>query len=257
VLTTIHDEEFIISSKQFIRKAVEAAKNDDINNLVIENFETPGNIVVRLSKELLHLDIENDDCQESLRQVVDIVSGKDLITPQSKEKIWSSIHQLSITTPEHWRAIIDNTSFSIDSVAFTSLHHFVLVRLVEYVLSYENNLQKEEATYESEESRLSEDEQQIVRYVAGYILFSLSRKWQKINEGRNNMVATASIQFLDSVKITSTEIKAHSFLDFTNKWIKLVNRGGLVLVSDDFFILVRRIENCARNVLNVQMLKNY
>jgi len=201
--------------------------------------------------------IYNDDCQESLRQVVDIVSGKDLITPQSKEKIWSSIHQLSITTPEHWRAIIDNTSFSIDSVAFTSLHHFVLVRLVEYVLSYENNLQKEEATYESEESRLSEDEQQIVRYVAGYILFSLSRKWQKINEGRNNMVATASIQFLDSVKITSTEIKAHSFLDFTNKWIKLVNRGGLVLVSDDFFILVRRIENCARNVLNVQMLKNY
>jgi len=53
---------------------------------------------------------------------------------------------------------------------------------------------KKRQQYESEESSLSEDEQQIVRYVAGFVF--LEENGKKINEGRNEMVAIAAIQFL-------------------------------------------------------------
>ena len=48
-----------------------------------------------------------------------------------------------------------------------------------------------------------------------------------------------------------------SFLDYTRKWVDCVNRGGLCSVNDEFYIFIRRVENVARSILNLELMINY
>ena len=48
-----------------------------------------------------------------------------------------------------------------------------------------------------------------------------------------------------------------SFLDYTRKWVELVNKGGLIEVNNNFFIFIRRTETYVQQILNLELLKNY
>ena len=48
-----------------------------------------------------------------------------------------------------------------------------------------------------------------------------------------------------------------SFTDYTGSWVERVNRGGLFLVSNDFYIFIRNIEFKVRKILNVSFLISY
>ena len=125
------------------------------------------------------------------------------------------------------------------------------------MLSHENK-QIEDLSTEIYDIHLINEEQQIIYYVAGYNVFTLRKKYVKIENGGKNQVASAAVEFLDSLRITGdTSIKAYSFLDFTKKLIDLVNRGGLIKVNDGMFIFVRNVENVVRKVLNIGLLKMY
>ena len=52
-------------------------------------------------------------------------------------------------------------------------------------------------------------------------------------------------------------MEARSFLEYTKEWVKAKNRGGLVEVNDNMFILIRQVENLVRNVLTLNFLKTY
>ena len=52
-------------------------------------------------------------------------------------------------------------------------------------------------------------------------------------------------------------LSAKIFLDFTRKWVELVNRGGLIEVKDEFYIFIRRIEVVIRKILTIKFLKQY
>ena len=252
-LTTINDEEFVSCSETFLRRAIEDAAKDEINNIKIPGQETPGNKVVVFANELLKKDLENADCQATVQDVIDVVDGVNLTV----EKMWKEIHDMATNdTPNNWLIILENTSYSLESSTFSSLYHFILMRLVEYIIEYENE-KKRESLFSQEDLRLTEDQQQIVRYVAGYIIFSLTKKWKMVYRNKKSMVASAAVDFLKSIRITSNNIRANSFLDFSMKWVELVNRGGLVIVNDDFFIFIRRIENTVRQLLTIDMLRNY
>ena len=62
---------------------------------------------------------------------------------------------------------------------------------------------------------LTDEEQQIVRYVGGYILFALVKKYKKLNEKRNT-ICTAALQLLSSFQVSPGKLQATS-LDFTKK----------------------------------------
>ena len=201
--------------------------------------------------------MENADCQATVQDVIDVVDGVNLTLAREKEKMWKEIHDMATNdTPNNWLIILENTSYSLESSTFSSLYHFILMRLVEYIIEYENE-KKRESLFSQEDLRLTEDQQQIVRYVAGYIIFSLTKKWKMVYRNKKSMVASAAVDFLKSIRITSNNIRANSFLDFSMKWVELVNRGGLVIVNDDFFIFIRRIENTVRQLLTIDMLRNY
>ena len=77
---------------------------------------------------------------------------------------------------------------------------------------------RKKAPAEKPETYLTTEEQQIVSYVAGYVVFSLRRKYFKIKSESDKLtdVAIAVLQFLESLKANGDEIiKCKSFLDYT------------------------------------------
>ena len=176
----------------------------------------------------------------------------------SKEEFWKSIHlfYLSAEAKSSWDSILafipDNNLVQL----FPSLHHKLVLLIIHEILHLEN---KNTPNGESQgDIVLSEEEQQVMRYVAGYIIYSLIGKYKKICRTNSNQCVSAAMEFLCSFKSNGdSSIKCESFLGYTRKWTELVNRGGLIEVNDNLFIFVRRTEICVQKILNVELLKNY
>ena len=103
---------------------------------------------------------------------------------------------------------------------------------------------------------LSEDEQQVMRYVAVYITYLLIGNYKKICMTNSNQCILAAMEFLCSLKSNSgSSIKFESFLDYARKWTELVNRGGLIEVNDKLYIFIRRTEIYIQKILNLELLE--
>ena len=109
------------------------------------------------------------------------------------------------------------------------------------------------------DTTLTSEEQETVSYVAGYLVFSLLKKYQKLRKVNKHCVeADTVITFLNSLRCAHEKhFQCYTFLEFTRKWIDLINRGGLVKVNDDMFIFVRCVENCVRQTRNIKLIKKY
>ena len=105
---------------------------------------------------------------------------------------------------------------------------------------------------------LSEDEQQVLRYNTGNIIYSLTGKYKKICWTNSNQCFLAAMELLCSLKSNDDgSMKCESFLDYTRKWTELVNKGGLIEVNDSLSIFFRRTEIYVQKILNLKLLKNY
>jgi len=97
---------------------------------------------------------------------------------------------------------------------------------------------RETSNAQEPEVTLSEDEENIIRYACGYIGMKLRRKFMKV-EGEK---AARFVECLDRMQADDQTSETPSFFEYTTKWIKQVNRGGLFKVSDDAYHLFREIE---------------
>ena len=48
-----------------------------------------------------------------------------------------------------------------------------------------------------------------------------------------------------------------TFLQDTKEWTEKINRGGLINVTDEFYVFIRHVEMSARNILNTNLMKKY
>ncbi|KXJ09551.1 uncharacterized protein LOC110246889 [Exaiptasia diaphana] len=107
-----------------------------------------------------------------------------------------------------------------------------------------------ENTYE-----LDHLEENALHYVAGYIPLAIKRDVNKFHPSNTSHV----IHVIDKW-IISSDKKGNcpsSYLDYTTKWIKAVDRGGLTQVNHNFYLFVRRIEGVFRQYLNNSFLISY
>ena len=101
---------------------------------------------------------------------------------------------------------------------------------------------------------LSQDDEETTRCIAGYIMFSLKNLRKE-----NNSVAALARRQVSSCWRRNTDIafdKA-SLYEYTREWVNRMNRGGLIEVTNHFFLLINLIERKDRNILNINLLITY
>ena len=89
---------------------------------------------------------------------------------------------------------------------------------------------------------LTSEEEQTIRYISGYIPFALLKKYEKM-KARGNIAAGAFVKLLNSWKLQGDNSEVADFLSYTDRWINLVNRGGLYEPNDELFLFFRCVES--------------
>lgn len=100
---------------------------------------------------------------------------------------------------------------------------------------------------------LNKEEDATIRYVAGFIVVSIRNVLGSTKTSEGKAVA----QILDYWRSKDSYEENDTLLEYSKKWVNIVNRGGLHHVSDDFFKFIRAIELVARQILNKNLFKNY
>ena len=100
---------------------------------------------------------------------------------------------------------------------------------------------------------LKADEEQALRYVAGYVPMKLKKKYEKQPNNARALKYMACLNVMSEEKGEDVE-----FLQYTKLWVEQVNRGGLFQVNNDAYIIFRAMELLASQcVLSVERVTSH
>ncbi|VDI24256.1 Hypothetical predicted protein [Mytilus galloprovincialis] len=121
----------------------------------------------------------------------------------------------------------------------------VMLELINQLLSQQTI--QEQKSSDINHSELSENDQNILYYICGYIIRACEKRYSKLKGDLRSM----KINCIEQVKSTST---TNSFVSKYNKWTEKKDRGGLIMPSDNFYLLTREFETVVRKHLGDQEL---
>ena len=102
---------------------------------------------------------------------------------------------------------------------------------------------------------LESDEEESLRYIAGYVLYSLKNSIKNSNPYLKEAVSGIIGIWVGKKGFgCCNNIK---FLEYTQYWVEKKNRGGLIYVTDDFYRFIRKIEYTVQEVLNMKLIVAY
>lgn len=103
--------------------------------------------------------------------------------------------------------------------------------------------------------QLSPEEQQTIRYVAGYLAFSIKKCIRNPTSPEGKTI----IRLIDSWSNSEDESLTSnaSLLEYTKKWVTIVNRGGLFEINDSFYLFIEKVEKICRSLINLDLLATY
>ena len=250
-------------AQSLMMDSLNCAITDPINNLKVGSTVTFGNTVRTIALDMSKHEKAPEFIRLSESLTLNIFSimnePKNLLTEKNIQIVFSKMHKMTLKTEEKekWVTVLGE---QVKTAQFGSLFQFVCMQIVERIMSMENKLRKGDVNTTVTEYAFTPAEQEVIRYAAGYIIYSLRKRYYKLSRSTKKttkVAATATLQFLDLVKVKAHGLESKTFLDFTRKWIELRNRGGLVVINDDMYLFIRRIESCVRSILDFQFIKNY
>lgn len=178
-----------------------------------------------------------------------IVSGiTEKPTTDALDKMCTKFHQLSLQ-PE-FLAFIENflqqSEIIFDSCKSTILIQCLLEGLTRSFINravQESylvfNMPNEDA---SASMQLSVQEEQALRYTAGYIAQSLLKSYEKRKECNKVAAAYCSVLSSWNESMSCRNIQSANFLSYTRRLVEFADRGGLFSIKDPVFIFFRRME---------------
>jgi hypothetical protein len=106
------------------------------------------------------------------------------------------------------------------------------------------------------ERQLTGDQQCALRYVSGYILRNIK---EKIKSNRIKMYyRDEALTTLDDLSHEdTTESTDETFLSYSRRWVNLVNRGGLYVVSDEVYTAFQAMELALQEYLQRGSVGNF
>lgn len=249
-------------STEILKTALQSQIDDPINNLSRPSGQTIGNKVRDLAKSII-VTLEYDNFKRLVlhglvTNIFNVVKKTNLLVEQCITKMWKEIHELTIDPDiSLWKLIVNK---KLSTPEFNSLYHTTCMKIVEILLKIENE-GKKTTKDEYQQIKTTEEEQKVVRYIAGYVIHTLIQKYKRFKRSsviETREMANAAIDFLKSLDTKlKKNVNTQSFLEYTKEWVTAKNRGELVQVNDDMFIFIRRLETVVRNTLTFDFLKTY
>ena len=95
-----------------------------------------------------------------------------------------------------------------------------------------SHLHDESGNHSNEVSPLSADEKNILRYAARYVPFKLLKQYERSLYPKS----VSMIECLSAMAINGDE---SNFLEYTTKWIGIVNRGELFEINDTTYMFFK------------------
>ena len=140
-------------------------------------------------------------------------------------------------------AMITLSGVEFNSKDSLILHHFVVTDILKHILKFRNNFLDEPIDKLTDEDlKLDDHEENTIRYVAGYIPFSLLKSQEDRPEGKTKDALVAVLHSWNDEQGG----RKMTFLEYTRAWTEKINRGGLFIVNDDYYIFIRRVGNVCR-----------
>ena len=134
------------------------------------------------------------------------------------------------------------------------LWQYIIDRYLQYLVKERKTIQCLPVNgISSEDLQLTAVEENTLRYVSGYIPYSLRQKYLKLKDGVTSRAILSVIKFWCVDPASSSK----TFLQYTKEWTNNINRGGLINVTDEFYIFIRHMEMSARNILNKNLMTKY
>lgn len=155
-----------------------------------------------------------------------------------REKVWSAFHQLRLGgLNKLWHDLFCQHGFpKLSPIVYQQVNQRVYSDLIDSHLSTQINNTVETPV-------LTSDEENILRYVAGYVPFKLLNQYEK---NLSSESADGIIECLSAMAVNGEE---SDLLQYTTKWIDLVNRGGLFEINDTTYVFFREVEIKVRKKL--------
>ena len=187
---------------------------------------------------VLHNRKEGQFFEQQLTKFLKKCFSSGVSTNAAQEMVWGHYHKLrsSPAFRSLWKTLLTlvGCSTTDDPIFMQYITHHIFKQL----LKEEFPLQPA-ATHDSAVPALSDEENNVVRYVAGYICNKLYKRLMKSKTDHD--LTYGIVDMVDEDKCG----------DASATWTKLVDRGGLFYVTDEVYGLFISIEIVARRQLQV------
>ena len=155
----------------------------------------------------------------------------------NKEKIFQDFHKLRISEQfiSLWQSYLEAVGLEVDPLFYQQVSQEIFESLLTQKFKIEHN----EVPDNSIQDRLTDEEENAVNYVGGYVVRSVKDKTKDKDQ----------LDVLKNLTGDSTNFEAQ-------KWTKTVDRGGLVHVSEEAFRFFLAVEYATRRNLRVSNVIN-
>ena len=261
ILTDAQKLSYANESLHLFVNCLEKASKNPIYHLKAGASPSPGNQAADLAKLLLGKTSINSDSfkvySDLLASWIDPILDIDSNSASNRETQCVKFNEVCLDKDHQkaWETFLNATGGS-EGRGSELLYQFVLRHFYQCSLTWRNKIMITTVDpLKKEDLEFSLEEEKILRYVAGYIPFSLRKKYWSQQE---NHVGKAVFALIDSWTIKedkkSTKV---SFFDYTKTWIERNDRGKLIHPNDELYTFVRRLERVARSVLNKDLVVDY
>ena len=150
----------------------------------------------------------------------------------NKDKLWSSFHQLRSSKEflKKWEEFLSSCKMPTCPL----FYQYFTAKLMEYSIKEQISTAPEIIT-DSQPYELSYEEQNAVRYVAGYVIKNVRQRLTSPKDDESLLALKDLCNSDDDTEPAESE-----------EWLWTVDRGGLIRVSDDAYTCFTAIEYCVR-----------
>ena len=253
--------EYFSESLNRLISCLQSCADDPFLQLRTGVKETPGNLSAQLATKILEKE-SNPDIEQFARSIslwllpAINLPGNSAAREQSCRILNSSL--CSSVYQNEWQKLLDQINVSTKSQADNMLYTYLITKSYERSMVWKNDvLINTDTAIDFDKIKITEQEEKVLRYVAGYIPFSLKKQFWSRRHQEIGMVVTELVCSWMLKEDKESDLQFSSLYEYTMPWTNRINRGGLMVVNEHFYVFIKRIEMIVRTILNKNLIITY